>query len=72
MHTDPGAHALSFSVKGSDFSSIKKYLTKRKPHTETRTSMENPAEVRGVVISKRRFISQTMCNAAHLTGVQYL
>lgn len=47
MHTDPGAHALSFSVKGSDFSSIKKYLTKRKPHTETRTSMENPAEVRG-------------------------
>lgn len=46
MHTDPGTHVLSFSLKGSAFSFMKKVFNKDKVSHQYHESMENATAVK--------------------------
>lgn len=52
MHTDPGTHILSFSLKRSEFSTIKKAFNEDQLTHQNWKSRENLTAVRRVIINK--------------------
>lgn len=56
MHTDPGTHARSFSLKGSEFSLMKKVFNKDKVLHQNQESMENATAVKRMIIKKQRLV----------------
>lgn len=52
MHTDPGTHILSFSLKRSEFSTIKKVLNEDSVTQQNWESREKLTAVRRAIFNK--------------------